>query len=481
MKKKSQSLAESTERRKYGMHLTSIDIFYQFILPEIKKELWNYCWVDLFAGEGNLILPILELIPSNQRVKFFKEHIWLFDNNSSLIKEAIKNAVKYGIKQEIAQEKILVRDTLCDYPIFIKNSPFPIFHITNPPYLYLGYIVKKAREHLQYFTGPNEFYQDLYQIALVNDLRNNISKMIYIIPSNFLFGYSASNKIRKDFFEFYKVEKAIIFEKKIFEYTGTNVCICFFNKKGAPHHSPIKFKTIKINQNIVEKEILLKPENCYRAGNEFDEFVEKFRSGNPLKIKFYLNKDELEKQSGKYKIKLLDANQWLGNHYQLVEYSVNHKLYERIVKNPLFIRTIDTGGWEGRAGLYLIPEVFNADGILVSEAKYRTHPIQIFIEPSLNYEEICLLRKYFNWVLEELRKITDSEFMTTYKYSNSEYTRKYLGLSQAKALIETFPILELDNKTKKILSALVSEKDLQGIVEFLDKRRNRKLCLFSEM
>lgn len=50
-----------------------------------------------------------------------------------------------------------------------------------------------------YFSGPNNGYQDLYQIALINDLRNNIFNMIYIIPTNFLFGFSVSNKIRMDF------------------------------------------------------------------------------------------------------------------------------------------------------------------------------------------------------------------------------------------------------------------------------------------
>ncbi|GAH81888.1 unnamed protein product, partial [marine sediment metagenome] len=42
------------------------------------------------------------------------------------------------------------------------------------------------------------------------------------------FGYSASNKIRKDFFYFYNIKKAIIFETKIFEFTGTNVGILMF-------------------------------------------------------------------------------------------------------------------------------------------------------------------------------------------------------------------------------------------------------------
>lgn len=66
-------------RRTYGEHLTLIQIFKEFILPEIKDKLYNYVWVDLFAGKGNLIVPILELIPKNKRITFFRRHIFLFD------------------------------------------------------------------------------------------------------------------------------------------------------------------------------------------------------------------------------------------------------------------------------------------------------------------------------------------------------------------------------------------------------------------
>jgi len=51
------------KRREFGAHMTSIDVFKKFIFPEIKNILYNYTWVDLFAGEGNLILPILDEIP----------------------------------------------------------------------------------------------------------------------------------------------------------------------------------------------------------------------------------------------------------------------------------------------------------------------------------------------------------------------------------------------------------------------------------
>ncbi|MGC8852904.1 MAG: N-6 DNA methylase, partial [Hydrogenobacter sp.] len=71
--------ALQNKKRVYGEHLTSIDIFKNFILPEIKEEIYNYKWVDLFCGEGNLILPILELIPKEKRIEFFEKHIFLFD------------------------------------------------------------------------------------------------------------------------------------------------------------------------------------------------------------------------------------------------------------------------------------------------------------------------------------------------------------------------------------------------------------------
>ncbi|MCM8785315.1 MAG: class I SAM-dependent methyltransferase [Candidatus Omnitrophica bacterium] len=208
----------STEqkRREFGAHLTSIDIFKKFIFPEIKDILYKYSWVDLFAGEGNLILPILETIPQNKRIEFFKEHIFLFDIQEEMIKKSIKNAKNYGIPYEVAKINIQLRDTLENYPDF-KHLKYPPYHITNPPYLYLGYIAKNSERNLKYFFGPNEGYQDLYQIALINDLRHNLERMIYIIPTNFLFGFSVSNKIRRDFFPFYNIKKAIIFERKIFE------------------------------------------------------------------------------------------------------------------------------------------------------------------------------------------------------------------------------------------------------------------------
>jgi len=71
---------EQKARREFGAHLTSVDIFKKFIFPHIRNVLYKYTWVDLFAGEGNLILPILEAIPKDERIDFFKNHIFPADN-----------------------------------------------------------------------------------------------------------------------------------------------------------------------------------------------------------------------------------------------------------------------------------------------------------------------------------------------------------------------------------------------------------------
>ncbi len=461
------------DRREYGIHFTSVEIFKSFILPHIKDELYKYIWVDLFAGEGNLILPILRLVSPDKRVQFFEKHIFLFDIQNDMVEKCITKAKNYGIPESLARKNIQVRDTLLDYPQFLKDLKLPIYHITNPPYLYLGYIVKNSERNTKYFNGQNEGYQDLYQIALMNDLRNGIEKMIYIIPTNFLFGYSVSNKIRKDFLPFYRIREAFIFEKKIFQYTGTNVCICFFERKARPANEIISFRALKINKGIVERLYRLSPNNFYRAGGEFDEFVSSFRMPNPLNISFYLLLEEILKNKGEFPVRLLDVNSFSNGYYKCELFHINKKTYEKLLKNPLFVRTLDTGGWEGRVGIYNIKDVFGVDGIVVTKQKYRTHPIQIFITPSLPKDDIELLKNYFNLMLEYFRNITDSEFLTTFKYSNSYYIRKYLGLSQVRKLLETFP-RAMSQAQKNLFKVLIEQKNIERIKELLYEFRLEK-------
>ena len=430
--------AERKRIRSLGEHLTPSSVFTKYILPKIEGRIYEHTWIDLFAGEGNLILPILDRIPVADRAEFFSRHIYLFDIQEKMVKKCIENAVYYGIPEKLADSNINVQDTLDEFPHFLKNKINSVFHITNPPYLYIGYIAKHngTDGKMKYFSGENRGLQDLYQIALMNDLRNNINQMIYIIPSNFIFGHSVSNTIRRAFLSSYDIKDAVIFENRIFEKTGTNVAAFFFERSGQEKQA-IKFTALKINSSIQKKAYVLKKYNDYRAGSYFDEYVQKNRK-KLLNIHFYLKKEEIDQNTGEIEVTLLDSKEYNGEKYTKRKFSINESLYSKIKSNPIFLRTVDTGSENGRAGLYSIPDFFDTDGIYVDGDTYRTNPIQVFIEPMLSENKLSIVTQRFNRTLNWLREETDSEFMTTYKYTNNcKYTRKYLGLTQARAIMET--------------------------------------------
>jgi hypothetical protein len=465
-------ITENKTRRKYGLHLTSMEIFTKFIFPDINDKLRDYIWVDLYAGEGNLILPILNNIPREEREDFFKNHIFLFDIHENMRKKCIENVLSYGIPLNLAQQNVLLRDNLENFPVFLKQMELPIFHITNPPYLYLGYIKKhtETQNYLKYFGTENKGYQDLYQIAMMNDLRNDINNLIYIIPSNFLFGASVSNKFRIDFLKYYNIIKMIIFETKMFEYTGTNICIALFTKKIKPKSEVQKFSGIKIKKQkrILNRNYILKPIYKYRAGFEFDEFIDKYRATHPLNVNYYLLKREVLENPGIHEIKVIDANQYKNNEYKKLKIKINDELKQKIEGNILYIRTVDTGSQAGRVGLGKIAEDFNVQGIYVSTNTYRTHPIQLFLETQSSIKDQILLKSYFNFILETFRIRLDSEFLTTYKYSNADYTRKYLGLTQARRLIQTFPVRDINLARKNQLEKLIVNQNFEEILKFLE-------------
>ncbi|MGC8893467.1 MAG: N-6 DNA methylase [candidate division WOR-3 bacterium] len=427
----------NSKRRFYGEHLTPAQICEEYILPHIVDLLWDRLWVDLFCGEGSLIYPLVRVVEPSRRDEFFAEHVLMFDIQPDQVEKTISKAVEIGIPRDVAEKRVMTRDTLADYPAEMFGR-LPTVHITNPPYLYLGYIAKRAKEHLKYFKGNNDGYQDLYQIALANDMRAGLEEFIYIIPTNFLYGDAVANRIREDLLFFYWIEKAFLFETRIFCHTGTNVGIFFFRKKRNPSKEIQEFTALKIGPHGNQERLYrLNPRFKYRAGARFDEFVERNRNPRAPKVKFYLMMDEVIKHPGPYKIRLVDANTFEAGEYRILEFPVDEWLFHRVKANVLFVRTVDTGGQE-RVGLYEIKKAFSADGIVVTRFTFRTHPIQLFFEPEISEREQLELAEYFNSVLEDLRAETDSEFMTTFKYSNASYTRKYLGLKQVKALISTY-------------------------------------------
>lgn len=469
---------EKIKRRALGVHLTSKETFLTYIYPEIKDILYDYIWIDLYSGEGNLIFPILDYIPDSERKAFFQEHIYLSDVQPQMVQKCIERAQSYDIPLEMAEKNIFFRDNLESFPTHLKKNKLDLYHITNPPYLYLGYIPKQeeTKIHLRYFKNENEGYQDLYQIAMMNDLRNSVKNLIYIIPSNFLFGAAVSNKFRTDFLEYYNILKMKIFETQIFEFTGTNICIGFFNRKNLYKTESQTFEGIKFKKNdeVLRRGYELKPEYKYRGGTEFDEFGKKYKAIKPLVVKYYLLKEEVEKNEGNEEIKVIDTSEYNSNDYERKILRVNDLLKEKVLSSILYVRTVDTGSMEGRAGLNVIKDDFNVDGVYVSRATYRTSPIQVFLRPRISMDDQLLLKDYFNLMLEYFRARLDSEFLTTYKYSNADYTRKYLGLTQVRKLVETFPIRHITDENKEQLEDLIKLNASEKILKFLSKLKNQE-------
>lgn len=465
------SHSNSIERRCFGVHLTSSQIFLEYIFPEIRDKLMDFIWIDLFCGKGNLILPILNYIPKKDRNSFFKEHIFLSDIQEKMIKSCYKTAQKYGISLKVAEQNIICRDNLESFPTFLKEKNYPLYHITNPPYLYLGFIRKneKTKNHLKYFNEKNKGYQDLYQIAMINDLRNNIKNLIYIIPSNFIYGATVSNKFRLDFLKYYNILKMLIFETQIFRFTGTNIFITFLKRKSKPNLDPIIFEGIKYKKNniVLNRKYYLEPEFKYRGGSEFDKFLLKFRSRNPLKVQFYLKQEDIKKNIGDNKLSVIDTSHYKSGKYLKKDLYVNNSIIEKVKSNNIYVKTVDSGSNKGRVGLYEIKEDFGTEGIYVSGDTYRTSPIQIFLLPTISKKDQELLLLFFNYLLEHFRKKLDSEFLTTYKYSNADYTRKYLGLTQVRKLIKTFPIIEINEEDKHELKRLIKLDNNQFVKKIL--------------
>lgn len=448
---------DKVHRRTFGVHYTPSEIFMEHIFPKIASHLWEYCWVDFYCGEGNLIFPILESIAPERRADFFREHIRLSDIDNSVVSVCIRRAIELGIPAELAEKNIVQHDNLEELPLIISN--FPLFHITNPPYLYLGYISKhpETKPHLKYFEGKNNGLQDLYQIALANDLRAGIERMIYVIPSNFLFSEAGSNKARKLIFQSYNISSAIIFEKKIFSETGTNVMIGFFEKKKSISELPQTFELLKVNSKAVSKSMTISAANNWRAGGLFDEYVEKFPK-NKEKISFYLLMKDLDKNPGDKQISLIDSSEYTGSNYKRLNVGVSSQLANKIKENTLWLRTVDTGLEDGKVGIYDISETFGVSGIVVgSNYTYRTSPMQIFFEPPLSRTKQHFVQLWVNALLNYLREETDGEFMTTYKYSHSKYTRKYLGLKQAKRLMETCPVYLAETELARLEKSLLED------------------------
>lgn len=113
---------ETALRRLYGAHLTPSQIVRQYILPHVRGRLWKHLWVDLFCGEGSLIFPLVEAIEPSKRTEFFANHVLMFDVQRAQVERVVQRALDLGVSRDVATKRVVVRDTLKDYPSEIRRE-----------------------------------------------------------------------------------------------------------------------------------------------------------------------------------------------------------------------------------------------------------------------------------------------------------------------------------------------------------------------
>ena len=432
-------MKQDSNKKKYGLFLTPVEVFNNYIYKNIKDKINDYVFVDFFCGNGNLVLQILNHIQLEKRNEYFKNHIFLFDIIQNQVEIAIKNAVNLGIDEAIARQNIKVRDTIKNYPKeLVERFGDKLFHITNPPYGNVHFIGRSEyKENMKYFNGRYKNFQDLYQLALINDFDNGLKNMIYIIPTNFINGDASSNKIRSEFFTKYIIKSTISFEKQIFEETGLTTSIFFFERI-ENQLDEIRFINKKIGYNY-EKDIkttLIKKYN-YRNGWKALDWINNNTKTDGIEASFKLKLKDVDENKGDIK-----STFYIPNFEEYKEFSINQSLYDKLKANPLYIRIVDGGSKEKKVGLYPIEDL-KCDGIISADL-HRISAIQIFIKQKLTKEQINKLIDLFNKRLNYLRDLTDSDFLLTFQtpYGNG-YIKKYLSIKQAKEILKTISLSNL--------------------------------------
>ena len=263
------------------------------------------------------------------------------------------------------------RDTLLNPPSY-KDK----YVITNPPYL--------ASNKTKNKTPFNKWETtDLYKCFIKSFISGDAAGGIMIVPVNFL--SDRDTKLRKLFFEKYKILKLNIFEERVFDDTDYTVCSIQFIKG---------------------------------------------EGGNGFTANFFPSGEQLF-------LKLNDSNGWrlAGELFSPVKskYKITRL---KIGQNPstnLLLRAIDTGTEDGR--ICLIPEQEPFHG-KESDRTFCT------ISTNIPFDEKAVSIR-FNQLLEENRTKYHSLFLTNYRNSTQSYARKRIGFKLAFNMIKKI-LAELD-------------------------------------
>jgi len=246
-----------------------------------------------------------------------------FAGNRDLLNWAKNNKCKKFIgfdcdKNYIDEKNVFFNDSI--------NSPKDYkFICTNPPYLHKNKASAKIKE--KFFSGKNLGFEDLYQVSIFSIL--NCDEGIIIVPLNFLCAEN-SKKIRKLFFEKFKIIKLNIFSKQVFDDTTYNVISFYFKKKRKVSDKNIIDATIYPENKKIN--LILEKKCGWQFGGDFIYKIKNVK--NELGV-FRFTEDYLK--SGDYEAEIA-----LQNIKDKRIFNISNNTKKLLEKNILFLRAIDT-------------------------------------------------------------------------------------------------------------------------------------------
>lgn len=367
---------------------------------------------------------------SDYILKGFGEHIKgkkvvdPFAGGSDLINWARRNKAKKIIGYDIDKKRVNGKTIFLNDSI--NNSLEYKFVLTNPPYLHKNKADKKTKE--KYFSNKNSQFEDLYQVS-INSILNS-EEGIIIVPLNFL---SAENsaKIRKIFFDKFKIVSLNIFEEQVFEDTTYNVISFYY-----------RIKIENVNKNIINTRILpankrlkveLDKKYDWQLGGEFRSKINSIK--NLLGI-YRATEDLLSK--GDEKVELA---------YTHIKdkkiFSINKHLRRLLEKNIILLRAIDS-----KNGKKIQLEDIREYGPIALIGKNTSRNMAyLLFEENLSIGEQKKIINYFNKELEKARKQYSSLFLTNFRDNG----RKRISFDFAYKFINYLYFNKINNRQKSLL------------------------------
>jgi len=366
-----------------------------YILQGLKKYISGKSVIDPFAGDGDLI----EWAKKNKAI----------------------NVRGYDVDRRYVDNKNIFYNDSINKPLNYN------FVLTNPPYLHKNKAIKEIKD--KYFADQNSRFEDLYQVS-INSISNS-EEGILIVPLNFLSAEN-SDKIRRMFFEKFRIVRLNIFEEQVFEDTTYNVISFYYKKRSKQFEKDI------INTCIFPSNKKLRLELHKRFGWQLGgEFKMRIDSMKNLLGVYRATEDLL--QDGNEKVELA------FNHIKdKKSFYISKHIKDLLEKNIILLRAID----HKNGKKIQLEDIREYGPIALIGKKTSRNMAYLLFEEKLSLREQEKLIKYFNDYLNKERRKHYSLFLTNFRDNG----RKRISFDFVYKFINYLYFNELNNKQKNLFT-----------------------------